>query len=149
RGGAIANYIFGGLTPPVTVKATARIDHCTILGNQAVGGAGPTGGNGQGGGVANLNGGVLTVTDSLIALNRAIGGAGGLGGNGGNGQGGGLFNGGPSPVGTPSLTLQSSLVVLNRADGGAAGEGGSAGPGQGGGLYLTPGGVACADLPTA
>src|SRR5207244_1422168 len=110
------------------------------------GGAGPTGGTGQGGGIANLNGGVLTVSDSLIALNRAIGGTGGLGGNGGNGQGGGIFNGGPSPVGTPSLTLQGSLVVLNQAEGGNAGSGGSAGLGQGGGLYLGLGGLASADL---
>jgi hypothetical protein len=148
RGGAIANYVFGGLVPPVTVSAIARIDHSTILGNQAIGGAGPTGGNGQGGGIENLNGGVLTVSSSLIALNRAIGGA-GDGGHGGNGLGGGIFNGGPSPVGTPSLTLQHSVVALNRADGGAAGFGGSAGLGQGGGLYLTPGGIACADLLTA
>ena len=70
------------------------------------------------------------MSNSLIALNRAIGGA-GDGGNGGNGQGGGIFNGGPSPVGTPSLTLQRSLVVLNRADGGAAAGGGSAGLGIG------------------
>ena len=68
------------------------------------------------------------------------------GGNGGNGQGGGVFNGGPTPLGTPSLTLLRSCVALNRADGGAAGDGGSAGLGQGGGLYLTPGGFACADL---
>ena len=129
RGGAIANYIFGGLAPPVTVTATATRHHSTLLGNQAIGGAGPTGGTGQGGGIANENGGVLTVSDSLIALNRAIGGA-GDGGNGGNGQGGGIFNGGPSPFGTPSLTLQRSLVALNRADGGAA-VGGSAGPGPG------------------
>jgi hypothetical protein len=148
RGGAIANYIFGGAPIPVTVAATARIDHSTILGNQAIGGAGPTGGTGQGGGIENENGGVLTLSDSLVALNRAIGGAGGPGGNGGNGHGGGIFNGGPSPVGTPSLTLHRSLVALNRADGGTA-VGGSAGLGQGGGLYLTPGRVACADLVTA
>jgi hypothetical protein len=149
RGGAIANYIFGGLTPPVTVTATASIDESTILGNQAIGGAGPTGGAGLGGGVANQNGGVLTVSNSLLALNQAIGGAGGPGGAGGNGQGGGIFNGSPTPVGTPSLTLLSSVVALNRADGGDAGEGGSAGLGQGGGLYLTPGGVAGADPVTA
>ena len=143
RGGAIANYIFGGAAIPVTVAATARIDHCTILGNQAVGGAGPTGGTGQGGGIENENGGVLTVSDSLIALNQAIGGA-GDGGNGGNGLGGGVFNGGPSPVGTPSLTLQRSIVVFNQADGGAS-VGGSAGSGVGGGLYLSLGGVASAD----
>ena len=144
RGGAIANFIFGGLVPPVTVTATANIDHSTLLGNQAVGGAGTTGGNGQGGGIANLNGGVLTVSNSLIALNRAIGGV-GNGGNGGNGLGGGVFNGGPSPVGTPSLTLQRSLIALNRADGGVAVGGGSAGLGQGGGLYIAAGGLASAD----
>jgi hypothetical protein len=145
RGGAIANYIFGGLAPPVTIKATASIDSSTLLGNEAVGGAGPTGGTGQGGGLANTNGGVLTVSNSLIALNRALGGAGGAGGNGGTGLGGGIFNGGPSPVGTPSLTLNSGLVVFNQALGGAAGVGGSAGLGVGGGLYLAPGGLASAD----
>jgi hypothetical protein len=145
RGGAIANYVFGGVVSPVTVTAIASIDHSTIIGNQAVGGAGPTGGDGQGGGLANTNGGVLTVSNSLIALNRALGGAGGLGGNGGTGLGGGIFNGGPSPVGTPSLTLNSGLVVFNQAVGGAAGVGGSAGLGVGGGLYLAPGGLASAD----
>jgi hypothetical protein len=144
RGGAIANYIFGGLQPPVTVTATASVTDSVLLGNQAVGGAGATGATGQGGGIANLNGGVLTVSNSLIALNRAVGGA-GDGGNGGNGQGGGIFNGGPSPVGTPSLTLQRSLIALNRADGGVAVGGGSAGLGVGGGLYLSPGGLASAD----
>ena len=147
RGGAIANFIFGGLAPPVTVAATVSIDQSTLLGNRAIGGAGTAGGTGQGGGIANLNGGVLNVSSSLIALNRAIGGA-GDGGDGGNGQGGGIFNGGPSPVGTPSLTLRRSLVLFNRADGGAS-NGGGAGLGQGGGLYLTPGGVAYADLVTA
>ncbi len=127
--------------------------------NQATGGAGGdrgsggllggTGGAGQGGGLNNLNGSIGTLSDSTVILNTATGGAGGVGGNGGNGQGGGVFNGGPSPVGTPSLTLLRSLVALNRADGGAAGPGGSAGLGQGGGLYLTPSGVAFADLATA
>ncbi|HZU35989.1 MAG TPA: hypothetical protein VFA18_08780 [Gemmataceae bacterium] len=119
-----------------------HIDHSTILGNQAIGGVGTTGGNGQGGGIANLFGGVLTVTDSVIALNRAIGGA----GDGGDGQGGGIFNGAPSRVGTPALTLHHSAIVNNEADGGAAGIGGIDGQGVGGGLYLTPGGIACADL---
>ena len=143
RGGAIANYIFGGVISPVTVTAIAHIDHSTILGNQAIGGAGPTGGNGLGGGIENENGGVLTVSNSLIALNRAIGGA-GDGGNGGNGQGGGIFNGGAIPIGPSRLTLQRTVIALNQAAGGAS-VGGSAGLGQGGGLFLTPGGVACAD----
>ena len=143
RGGAIANFVFGGLPPSATVTASATVTHCTILGNQAVGGAGTTGGNGQGGGIANLNGGALTVSDSLIALNRATGGA-GDGGNGGDGQGGGVFNGGAIPIRPSHLTLQGSLIALNEADGGA-GDGGSAGLGQGGGLYLVPGGLATAD----
>jgi hypothetical protein len=148
RGGAIANYVFGGVVPPVTVTAVAHIDHSTILGNQAIGGVGPTGGNGLGGGIENENGGVLTVSNSLIALNRAIGGVGNSS-NGGNGLGGGIFNGGPSPVGTPSLALNSSLVVFNQAVGGAAGDGGIGGLGVGGGLYLAPGGVASTDFLTA
>jgi hypothetical protein len=143
RGGAIANYVFPGL-PAASVTATATVSHSFILGNQAIGGAGATGGNGQGGGIANPFGGALTVSNSLMTLYRAIGGA-GDGGNGGNGQGGGIFNGGLSAVGTPSLTLQRSLIALNRATGGATVGGGSAGLGQGGGLYIAPGGVASAD----
>jgi len=148
RGGGIANFVSGGALPGVT--ATATVSHCMLSGNQAIGGDGSaTGGTGQGGGIANEGGAILTVTHSALIGNLAIGGAGGLGGNGGNGLGGGVFNGGPNPTGTPSLTLLHSIVVLNQADGGAAGDGGSAGLGQGGGLYLTPGGVACADLATA
>ncbi len=149
KGGGIANFVAGGALPGVT--ATATVTHSTLLGNQAIGGTGGLGGNGgtgQGGGITNEGGAVLTVTHSAVVLNRAIGGAGGVGGNGGDGLGGGIFNGGPSPFGTPSLTLARSLVALNRADGGAPG-GGLAGLGQGGGLYLTPGGVAFADLATA
>jgi hypothetical protein len=135
RGGAVANFVFGGLPPTATVIASATVARSTLLGNQAVGGAGTTGGNGQGGGIANLNGGVLTVSDSLVALNRATGGAGGEG-NGVDGQGGGLFNGGAVPIRPASLTLLRSVVALNRADGGS---------GQGDGLFLAPGGVAAAD----
>lgn len=146
RGGAIANFLFGGLPPSATVSASTTVSHSTILGNQAIGGVGSIGGNGQGGGIANLNGGDLTVSNSLIALNRAIGGA-GDNGNGGDGQGGGIFNGGAIPVRPSSLTLQRSLIAHNRADGGTS-VGGSAGEGVGGGLYLTPEGVANADLRT-
>lgn len=143
RGGAIANFIFGGLPAPVTVTATATVAHSTLVGNRAVGGHGGSGGNGQGGGIANLNGGFLTVSDSLIALNRAFGGA-GDGGNGGNGQGGGVFTGGALPIGPSSLSLQRSFITLNRADGGES-DGGTDGQGIGGGLYIAPGGVAVAD----
>jgi hypothetical protein len=41
-----------------------------------------------------------------------------------------------------------TTIDRNHAIGGAAGLGGIDGEGVGGGLYLTPGGVACADLLT-
>jgi hypothetical protein len=145
RGGAIANYVVAFSTLPVT--ATATVDQSLLLGNQAIGGAGPTGGDGLGGGIANENGAALIVTNSALLLNEAIGGAGATG-NGGNGLGGGIFNGGLPTFNASSLTLDGSLVVRNRSAGGAAGDGGSAGLGVGGGLYLTPGGVACADVLT-
>src|SRR5262245_44171194 len=142
RGGAIANYVFGGVVPPVIVTAIASIDHSKIVGNQAIGGVGPTGGNGLGGGIENENGGVLFVSSSLIAFNQAIGGD---GDNGGTGLGGGIFSGSSGPAGAPKLTLSSSIVALNQADGGAA-AGGSAGEGLGGGLYLGLDSIASADL---
>jgi hypothetical protein len=80
----------------------------------------------------------------LLSLNRAVGGA-GNGENGGDGHGGGIFNGGTSPVGTPSLTIKRSLVALNQADGGAATHGRSPGHGLGGGVYLALGGIASAN----
>jgi hypothetical protein len=144
KGGAIANFVAGVATPPVSVTATATITDSTLIGNWAIGGAAPTGGNAQGGAITNENGGVLIVTNSVLLFNQAIGGA-GTSGNGGNGLGGGIFNGPPNPFGTPSLTLQRSLVALNRAEGGSS-TGGSAGSGVGGGLYLAPGGFASASL---
>jgi hypothetical protein len=83
------------------------------------------------------------VTDSLLALNQAIGGAGAAGD--GARLGGGVFNGPPTPFGVPSLTIESSLVALNRATGGAS-TGGVAGSGVGGGLYLAPGSAASGAL---
>ena len=144
QGGAIANFIPGFASPSITVTATATVTRSTLIGNQAIGGTGPTGGAARGGAIVNLNRGILTVTDSLILGNEAVGGAGTVG-NGGNGLGGGIFNGGSIPIGAPTLTLHGSIVALNRAEGGAAGSGGTAGLGVGGGLYLAPGGIATAD----
>jgi hypothetical protein len=143
RGGAIANYVVAIAPLPVSVTATASIDDSLILGNQAIGGTGTAGGDGLGGGIANENGGILTVTNSAILLNEAIGGA-GTTGKGGDGLGGGIFNGGLPTFNASELALGGTLVVANRAEGGAAGTGGSAGLGVGGGIYLAPGGVASA-----
>jgi hypothetical protein len=75
------------------------------------------------------------LADSALLGNEATGGAGAAGGNGGNGLGGGIYNDGHSPFGTPNLSLRECLVAFNQADGGAAGAGGSVGLGQGGGIY--------------
>ena len=72
------------------------------------------------------------------------GGAGNAG-SGGNGQGGGIYNGPASPLGTPTLSLERSIVALNRAEGGA-GSDGTEGQGTGGGLYIGPGSTADAEL---
>jgi hypothetical protein len=128
RGGGIANFVSPIATLPVT--ATATVTASTLSGNQAIGGDGPNGGVGQGGGIVNLNGGILTVTESVIALNQAIGGASIVGvGSGGTGQGGGIAN-----LNGGVLTVSSSVIALNQAIGGASNSG-SGGNGQGGGLF--------------
>jgi uncharacterized protein (TIGR03118 family) len=68
---------------------------------------------------------------------------------GGDGLGSGVFNGGPTPSASPSLKMEASRVVDNGAMGGVAVTGGSAGQGIGGGIYVTTGGVADAEVPTA
>jgi hypothetical protein len=84
--------------------------------------------------------GPLTVSNSTVDYNLAIGGD---GGSGGNGLGGGIYVDALS-----TLTLTGVTVEHNLAIGGAAGDGGCDGQGEGGGVYLTPGGIACADLLT-
>jgi hypothetical protein len=128
---------------------TATVSNCTIGHNLVIGGTGGTGGNGGyawGGGLANLLGATLTISKSTVEKNLAIGGFGGFGGNGGDGQGGGIFQDGNA---NSTLTLMGDTIDSNYAIGGAAGLGGSDGEGVGGGVYLTPGGVACADVLTA
>jgi hypothetical protein len=128
--GGLAN---NGSNPlvPVSGGSTVMLRDSTIAHNQAVGGSG---GVALGGGVANLLGGVLTVSGSTLTHNQA------QGGDGGNGFGGGLYNGAasthPSNPGAPTvLTVEGSTISRNRAQGGAAGLGSSAGFGAGGGLW--------------
>jgi hypothetical protein len=127
---------------------TATVSDCTFAHNSVTGGIGGTGGNGGyawGGGLANLLGATLTVSSSTVSNNLAIGGAGGTGGSGGDGQGGGIFEDGNVHS---TLTLMGDTIDRNHAIGGTAGLGGSDGEGIGGGLYITPGGVAGADVLT-
>ncbi|MGF1583582.1 MAG: hypothetical protein ACFCD0_30050, partial [Gemmataceae bacterium] len=132
-GGYLALDYFGG------VQST--ISNSTITGNSAIGGA--EGGDGLGGGVAagdfgSFFGapGSLTIEDSLIANNLAIGGGGANFEDdeaviGGDGQGGGIFN-------QSSLTVKFVAILGNRAEGGDGEVGGN---GQGGGIYNANGGT--------
>jgi hypothetical protein len=72
---------------------------------------------------------------SLPARGSLQPGAGAAGGSGGDGLGGGIFNGGASPFGTPDLSLHGCQVLFNEADGGTGGSGGSDGAGIGGGVF--------------
>jgi hypothetical protein len=93
---------------------------------------------------------LLTVSDSTVINNQAVGGAGGaagaggIAGNGGNGEGGGLFNTatGFSGTGQATLTVSGCSVTTNEAEGGAGASGGSGGNGFGGGLFNDAGATA-------
>ena len=113
-GGGIFNFlgnynssVFGQLNPSVVTVTNSTLDH-----NLAQGGGG---GNGLGGGIANLLSATTTVDSSFLTNNQANGDGGGAG------LGGGAYN-----DATSSLTLTTSLVTGNHANGK---------PGIGGGIY--------------
>jgi hypothetical protein len=117
-GGGIFNYLgnfnssgYGQLNASVVTITNSTLDH-----NQAVG---DDGGDGYGGGLANLLSATATLTGTELSHNLAQGGD-----DGGNGYGGGLYN-----DATSTLTLQSCTVTHNDADGG------DDGAGIGGGVY--------------
>jgi hypothetical protein len=155
-GGGLANQA-AVVTAGASGAGAATISNSVFTGNEAIGGAGGpggTGGDGLGGGIANILGSSLITTSCTLTGNGATGGAAGSGGNGGNGFGGGIYNDGPSVLpanaGTPAtLIVTASTMTDNQAIGGAAGNGGSAGQGIGGGAYFTTGGVVCLDLFTS
>jgi hypothetical protein len=112
-GGAIFNYLgdynssgLGQLNASVVTISNSLIDH-----NQAHGNGG---GNGEGGGIANVFAATTMVAYSTITQNLAIGG-------GGAGLGGGAYN-----DATSSLALTEVVVTQNQANGS---------PGIGGGVF--------------
>ncbi len=71
------------------------VTDCSVVGNQALGGAGgqgANGGDGLGGGLAITVGSSAELTDSSVECNDALGGAAGAGGSNGQGVGGGVYN---------------------------------------------------------
>ncbi len=92
------------------------------------------GGGGFGGAIFN-HAGVITLTNSTLSGNAAIGGAGGPGGfnaagSGGSGFGGGLFN-----LDGIVIAINSTVVSNTVIPGGTGGTGGSIGSTAGGGIY--------------
>jgi hypothetical protein len=157
QGGAGASSVPAGLAAgggiDISFVSSATITGSTISGNAAIGGGGGPGnkgGHGLGGGISvGFNalldptgakgfpeGSSLTLIDSTVSLNRALGGIGGTSANGGDGLGGGLFLYSRSTVSPEaSATLTNSTIELNSAVGGHQGVGGSDGEGIGGGIY--------------
>jgi hypothetical protein len=112
----------------------------TITDNEAEGGStGVGGGNaglGAGGGI--WNAGILTVLDSNLAHNTALGRDGENGADGGDGLGGGIY------VAGGTVSLLDITIRHNRAMGGDGDSGGNGGNGFGGGLYVADGTVTVA-----
>jgi len=107
-------------------EGTITLRRVTVTGNQVRGGNASTyGGGAYGGGIFVEDFGnkvtSVTISDSYIANNLAIG---GNGANGGSAAGGGI------DVDSAAITIERTSLISNTAVGGS-----SAGPGAGGGLY--------------
>ena len=109
---------------------TLNVSGCTITGNQAIGGndttisdADPTAGGAFGGAIQNNIGGVLNISNSVVADNIARGGATAVG-PGSNAQGGGIENstGFPDPPFPVATLMMSNCVVAGNSA--IAGQGG-------------------------
>jgi hypothetical protein len=124
----LGNYNSSGYGP---LDASAlTFSNGLLAGNQALGGPGtPTsaGGDGWGGGLADLLSSTTMATDAVVFGNLARGGDGETGGD---GLGGGFYN-----DATSTLALQHGLVVGNFALGGKGSSAGNDGEGIGGGVY--------------
>jgi hypothetical protein len=114
-----------------TQSAILTASNLVLRSNLAIGGAGNTGGAlagaGFGGAITNILGVSLTLSNSTVSDNRALGGRGGDGGDGGDALGGGLAN-----LLGASLTASGSTLTHNQALGG---DGPGGGNGSGGGVF--------------
>jgi hypothetical protein len=129
------------------LTTTATVSNGTITRNRAIGGAGNTAGSADvlvgastGGGLVLLDAGTATldVSDSLIALNQALGGQGGDSRDGDDARGGGL-----ATIDGGYLTVSTSTLAFNEVVGG---QGGAGGDGLGGGIYTESSALGVASL---
>lgn len=122
----------------IYANANLSLDHVAVTGNTVTAGPGAAGsspvagGNAFGGGIAEITSKPVTILDSTIAGNRAVGGAGGDGGLHYSGtEGGAGFGAGMSLNG--SATIVGSTFSANTATGGAGGGSIALSPANGGG----------------
>jgi hypothetical protein len=118
-------------------EGTFRVNNSVFVANRARGGDGQLlGGSATGGAFANIEGGIVAMTDVLFSDNRAQGGAGAA--SGGIGAGGalacGLFKN-DGAFGPSIATLNNVIVSDNQA------QGGPHAAGLGGGLFVGPAGT--------
>ncbi len=135
-GGGIA--FLGGSTG--TVINSALVDNVSQGGFGTAGGGGGEGGGIEDSGSTLLEPSVLTMTNSTLAGNQALGGAGGIGVAGGGASGGGLDISFDS-----AATVTGTMFVSNLAQGGRGGAGASGGGGLGGGISVAN--ASFADIP--
>jgi hypothetical protein len=110
----------------ISVEAgTVSVESTSFLNNQAVSapasGSGFQAGYAEGGAIEKYYEGTLTMTNSTIAGNQALGGAGSGGALGGDAQGGGIYGYGGS------IVVANCWVTANLAQGGAGGGSGYGG----------------------
>ncbi len=102
-------------------------------GTGGTGGTGSSGSDGKGGAIY-IATGSLTLIDSTLDSNQALGGKGGVGGTGGHGAIG-------SYGGLTNSFSGSKFGAFKGVTGGRGGDGGNAGDGSGGGLFVAGGSV--------
>jgi hypothetical protein len=149
RGSVGPGFFTGAIGGGAASNGPLQMTACTFTGNQALGGAGGAGSNGniaQGGGLsasafdASVS---IALTDTLFVGNLSQGGAGGAGGTGAESVGGAVEM---DTRGAPTA-LTNCVFVQNVSQGGAGGAGGTGAGGRsaGGALFLSTRTTATAD----
>ncbi|HZJ16010.1 MAG TPA: CSLREA domain-containing protein, partial [Chthoniobacteraceae bacterium] len=144
QGGAIAPLSGAAIGGGIFNQSVLTVSDCTVAGSSvtgAEGNIGQRGGDGRGGGAANIGGGTLNLVRCTLSGNAALGGPGGFrvnfgnGGRGGDGLGGAVFN----DI-SCTLMIENCTFGANSATGGPGGSafrgtGGTGGDGLGSAIH--------------
>jgi CSLREA domain-containing protein len=143
-GGSIAPISGAAIGGGIFNQSVLTVSDCTVAGSSvtgAEGNIGQRGGDGRGGGAANIGGGTLNLVRCTLSGNAALGGPGGFrvnfgnGGRGGDGLGGAVFN----DI-SCTLMIENCTFGANSATGGPGGSafrgtGGTGGDGLGSAIH--------------